>query len=147
MRARLARSAPVAETALASVLDASALLAVLHDEDGASTVMEAIGEGAAISVANWAEVLSKLAEAGRNPEEASAELRRAEGSRRALTIEPMTAADCITIARLRPITRAQGLSLADRACLALAQRLRVPALTADREWVAADVEAEVRLIR
>lgn len=122
-------------------------MAVLHDEDGASTVMEAIGEGAAISVANWAEVLSKLAEAGRNPGEASAELRRAEGSRRALTIEPMTAADCITIARLRPITRAQGLSLADRACLALAQRLRVPALTADREWVAADVEAEVRLIR
>jgi PIN domain nuclease of toxin-antitoxin system len=137
----------VAETALASVLDASALMAVLHDEDGASMVMEAIGEGAAISVANWAEVLSKLAEAGRNPEDASTELRRAEGPRRALTIEPMTAADCITIARLRPITKAQGLSLADRACLALAQRLRVPALTADREWAAADVEAEVRLIR
>jgi ribonuclease VapC len=137
----------VAETALASVLDASALMAVLHDEDGASVVMEAISEGAAISVANWAEVLSKLAEAGRNPEDASSELRRAEGSRRALTIEPMIAADCIAIARLRPITRAQGLSLADRACLALAQRLRVPALTADREWVAADVEAEVRLIR
>lgn len=137
----------MAEAAPASVLDASALMAVLHDEDGASVVMEAIGEGAAISVANWAEVLSKLAEAGRNPEDASSELRRAEGSRRALTIEPMTAADCIAIARLRPITRAQGLSLADRACLALAQRLRVPALTADREWVAADVEAEVRLIR
>jgi ribonuclease VapC len=137
----------VTETVLASVLDASALMAVLHDEDGASVVMEAIGEGAAISVANWAEVLSKLAEAGRNPEEASAELRRAEGSRRALTIEPMTAADCIMIARLRPTTRAQGLSLADRACLALAQRLRIPALTADREWVTADVEAEVRLIR
>lgn len=145
--ARLARGAPVAETVLASVLDASALMAVLHDEDGASIVMEAIGEGAAISVANWAEVLSKLAEAGRAPEDASAELRRAEGSRRALTIEPMTAADCITIARLRPITRAQGLSLADRACLALAQRLRVPALTADREWAAADVEADIRLIR
>jgi ribonuclease VapC len=122
-------------------------MAVLHDEDGASIVMEAIGDGAAISVANWAEVLSKLAEAGRNPEDVSAQLRRAEGSRRALTIEAMTAADCITIARLRPTTRAQGLSLADRACLALAQRLRVPALTADREWAAADVEAEVRLIR
>src|SRR3954447_22460791 len=98
--ARFARGAPVAETGLASVLDASALMAVLHDEDGASIVMEAIGEGAAISVANWAEVLSKLAEAGGVPEDASAELRRAEGSRRALTIEPMTAADCITIARL-----------------------------------------------
>jgi ribonuclease VapC len=137
----------VVETVLASVLDASALMAVLHDEDGASIVVEAIGEGAAISVANWAEVLSKLAEAGRNPEDVSAELRRTEGHRRALTIEPITAADCITIARLRPITRAQGLSLADRACLALAERLRVPALTADREWADADVGAEVQLIR
>jgi PIN domain nuclease of toxin-antitoxin system len=145
--ARLARSAPVTDTVLASVLDASALMAVLHDEDGASIVMEAIGEGAAISVANWAEVLSKLAEAGRAPEDVSAELRRAEGSRRALTIEPMTAADCIAIARLRPVTRAQGLSLADRACLALAHRLGIPVLTADREWAAADVDVQVRLIR
>ena len=137
----------MAEAALASVLDASALMAVLHDEDGASMVIEAIGEGSAISVVNWAEVLSKLAEGGRNPRDAAAELRRAEGSRRALAIEPITAADCVTIARLRPVTRKQGLSLADRACLALAERLRLPALTADRKWAEADVAAEIRLIR
>lgn len=122
-------------------------MAVLHGEAGASVVVEAIGDGAAISVVNWAEVLSKLAEAGKDPEAAAAELRRAEGSRRALTIEPLTAADCVTLARLRPITRPQGLSLADRACLALAERLRVPALTADRKWLDADVSVEVQLIR
>jgi PIN domain nuclease of toxin-antitoxin system len=122
-------------------------MAVLHAEDGASVVIDAIGEGAAVSVVNWAEVLSKLAEAGKDPEVAAAELRRAEGSRRALSIEPLTAADCVAVARLRPITRRQGLSLADRACLALAERLGVPALTADRKWVEADVAAEVQLIR
>jgi len=122
-------------------------MAVLHAEDGASLVIEAIGEGAAVSVINWAEVLSKLAEAGKDPEVAAAELRRAEGSRRALSIEPLTAADCVAVARLRPVTRRQGLSLADRACLALAERLDVPALTADRKWLEADIAAKVRLIR
>jgi PIN domain nuclease of toxin-antitoxin system len=122
-------------------------MAVLHAEDGASVVIEAIGEGAAVNVVNWAEVLSKLAEAGKDPEAAAAELRRAEGSRRALSIEPLTAADCVAVARLRPVTRRQGLSLADRACLALAERLDVPALTADRKWLEADVATEVQLIR
>jgi PIN domain nuclease of toxin-antitoxin system len=122
-------------------------MAVLHAEDGASVVIEAIGKGAAVSVVNWAEVLSKLAEAGKDPEVAAAELRRAEGSRRALSIEPLTAADCVAVARLRPLTRRQGLSLADRACLALAEHLDVPALTADRKWLEADVAAEVQLIR
>lgn len=147
MASRRFAGAAVAESNPASVLDASALMAVLHAEDGASVVIEAIGEGAAVSVVNWAEVLSKLAEAGKNPEVAAAELRRAEGTRRALSIEPLTAADCVAVARLRPVTRRQGLSLADRACLALAERLDVPALTADRKWLEADVAAEVRLIR
>ncbi len=46
---------------LAFVLDASALMAVLRDEEGASVAIEAIADGAAISVVNWAEVLSKTA--------------------------------------------------------------------------------------
>jgi len=58
---RLFADAAVAETRPASALDASALMAVLHAENGASVVIEAIGEGAAVSVVNWAEVLSKLA--------------------------------------------------------------------------------------
>jgi ribonuclease VapC len=131
----------------ASVLDASAILAVLNDEEGVEVVTEAIANGAAVSVVNWAEILSKVAERGAEPATAAAELRRAEGSRRALTIEPLTAADCIEIARLRLLTKRQGLSLGDRACLVLAARLDVPALTTDRAWADADVEAEVRVIR
>lgn len=58
-------------------------------------------------------------------------------------VEPLTEADCVEVARLRPMT----LSLADRACLALAKRLAVPVLTADRTWTQADLEVAVRLIR
>lgn len=132
----------------ASVLDASAALALLNDEDGGEVVSNAIADGAAISVVNLAEVLSKVAERGSDPAEAAAELRKAEGSKRALMIEPLTAADCVAVARLRPITKQRGLSLADRACLALAERLGIPALTTDEAWEdVPDLDIEVRLIR
>jgi ribonuclease VapC len=132
----------------ASALDASAVLALLNDEDGSEVVAAAIADGAAISVVNLAEVLSKVAERGGDPAAAVTVLRRAEGSKRALTIVPLTAADCFAFARLRPITKRQGLSLADRACLALSERLGVPALTTDEAWEAVpDLDIEVRLIR
>lgn len=82
-----------------------------------------------------------------DPATAAAELRRAEGSRRALSVEPLTAADCIEVARLRLLTKRQGLSLGDRACLVLATRLGVPALTADRAWGDADVHADIQIVR
>jgi ribonuclease VapC len=132
----------------ASALDASAVLALLNDEEGSEVVSGAVADGAAISVVNLAEVLSKVAERGGDPAAAAAELRKAEGSKRALTIEPLTAADCIALARLRPTTKQRGLSLADRACLALADRLGVPALTADEAWEdVPGLDIEVRLIR
>lgn len=132
----------------ASVLDASAALALLNDEDGGEVVSNAIADGAAISVVNLAEVLSKVAERGGDPAEAAAELRKAEGAKRALMIEPLTAADCVAVARLRPITKQRGLSLADRACLALAERLGIPALTTDEAWAdVPDLDIEVQLIR
>jgi ribonuclease VapC len=144
----LVAASPVTDvTAPTSVLDASALLAVLHREKGAPVVIRAIADGAAIGVVNLAEVLSRLAEDGKNPQHALTRLRETEGPRRALTIEPFTTADCVAAARLRPTTKPQGLSLADRACLALAKRLGIPALTADRTWTDADTHAEVQLIR
>jgi PIN domain nuclease of toxin-antitoxin system len=82
-------------------------------------------------------VLSKLADAGQDPATAWSELRAATGDTDALLVESLTEADCVEVARLRPRTRALGLSLADRACLALATRLKVPALTADTRVVAA----------
>jgi ribonuclease VapC len=133
--------------AATSVLDASALIALLHEEEGAEIVAEAIVAGAAISVVNLAEVLSKLAEAGKDPAEARDQLRDAAGDADALPIEPLSETDCVEVGRLRPRTRELGLSLADRACLALAMRLGVPALTADRTWADVDVDVEIQLIR
>lgn len=53
----------------------------------------------------------------------------------------------IRAAELRPLTRNCGMSLADRACLALAERERLPVLTADRAWASLDLGIDIRLIR
>lgn len=129
-----------------AVLDASAVMALLHDEEGAEAVVAAIADGATVSAVNWAEVLSNVAADGDDPQEVASRL-SVTGEEVVIWVEALTAADCIEVARLRPVTKALGLSLADRACLALADRLGVPALTTDREWAKADVGAEVRLIR
>jgi ribonuclease VapC len=130
-----------------SVLDASALLAILHREQGGSMVARAMDEGAAIGVVNLAEVLTKLVEKGRDPQRALDDLRESDHPGAGLAIKPLTPPDCVSIALLRATTKSQGLSLADRACLILARRLGVPALTADRTWANTDTGAEVRLIR
>jgi ribonuclease VapC len=131
-----------------AVLDASALLAHINEERGAHIVSKAIANGAAISVVNWIEVLSKLAEEGEDPELASAEIAAANSVETAVKIEPVTTEDAIEAARLRPLTRGKGLSLADRACLALGRRLSVPVLTADRDWThLGHVSITIKLIR
>lgn len=145
--ANVATEDEATELAPTAVLDASALLALLHDEQGADIAADAIAAGAAISVVNLAEVLSKLADAGMDPEQARNQLRDAEGGTGALEIEPLSEADCVEIARLRPRTREFGLSLADRACLSLAKRLAVPVVTADRRWAETDLNVDVQLIR
>lgn len=133
----------------ASVLDASALLAHLNEEKGASVVREAMIASAAISVVNWMEVLSKIAQRGEDPELAAAEMKGAGLIGNVVTIEAVTEQDSIEVARLRPLTKEQGLSLADRACLALSIRLGVPAVTGDRDWrdLPDDVGVAVKLIR
>jgi len=128
----------------ASILDASALIAFLHDEPGADAVVEALAATAAMSVVNWAETLSKVAADGDDPQRVADSLQLSDAP---LQLEPLTEGDCVAIARLRPLTRARGLSLADRACLALAQRLDLPILTADREWASLDVGVRVQLVR
>jgi len=152
LRNRLTRpsAATVADAeagAPAAVLDASALLAHLNDEKGAVEVREAMKAGVVISVANWIEVLSKIAERGEDPGVAAAEMKGAELVGQVIAIEPITDDDCIAIARMRPKTKAQGLFLADRACLVLAERLDVPALTTDGEWTKAKVKARVQAVR
>jgi ribonuclease VapC len=130
----------------ASVIDASALLALLQDENGADEVVEAIADGAAISTVNLSEVLAKLAEHGQPAVVALGSIH--EAAEGALQIEPFTEDDAAQAADLRPRSKAQGLSFGDRACLALATRFAVPAVTADRDWQKLpDVGVAVKLIR
>jgi PIN domain nuclease of toxin-antitoxin system len=128
------------------VLDASGLLAHLLAEPGGDVVRDTLAEQAAvISAVNWAEVLSRLASAGADPDEVVQRLAAVLSD--ALTVVSLTAHDGPAIARLRPTTRHLGLSLADRACLALAQRLVLPVLTTDRAWARLQIGVEIRLAR
>jgi PIN domain nuclease of toxin-antitoxin system len=97
-----------------------------------------------VSVVNWAETLSKVASDGDDPQQVADSFQASDSP---LLLEPLPDADCIEIARLRPLTKAHGLSLADRACLALAKRLKIPVLTADRDWADLELGITVQLIR
>lgn len=132
---------------MAPVLDASALLAHLRDEAGADVVGEAIASGAVISTVNLAEVFSRVTDRRGDPVKLAAELTQSGLLDGAIIVEPFTAADAIETGRLRPLTRDAGLSLGDRACLALARRLDAPALTADTNWQGVAHGVELRLIR
>lgn len=130
-----------------AVLDASALLAYLRDESGADVVADAIAGGVAISTVNLAEVLSRVADRRSDPVALVEQMTERGLLGGAITVEPFTIADAGEVARLRPTTRDAGLSLGDRACLALARRLDVPAFTADTAWSEADVAVGLRQIR
>jgi ribonuclease VapC len=131
----------------AAVLDASALLAYLQDETGADVVADAISGGAAMSTVNLAEVLSRATTSGIDPHRLTRQLAERGLLDGAIAIEPLTTADAVEIACLRPLTRECGLSLADRACLALAKRRELPAVTADMAWSKLDLPIELRFIR
>jgi PIN domain nuclease of toxin-antitoxin system len=94
-----------------------------------------------------AEVLSKLTDLGKEPDEVSGELQRRGFLGGTLTVVPLTADDAVVIASLHRRTKVHGLSLRDRACLALALRLRVRALTADRAWSRLKIAVKVEVIR
>ena len=130
-----------------AVLDASALLAYLNREAGAEFVADLLGVGVSISAVNFAEVLSTAADRGVEPGQLIDGLTEVGVLNGALSLEPFTATDASTVASLRSATRHAGLSLGDRACLALARRLDVPAVTADAAWAEVDVGVEIRLIR
>jgi ribonuclease VapC len=101
----------------------------------------------ALSTVNLAEVLSRVAGQGVDPVELAAQLAERGLLDGAIAVEPFTDTDAIEVARLRPLTRDAGLSLGDRACLALARRLDAPALTADTAWQGAAHGVELPLIR
>ena len=132
---------------MSSVLDASALLAYLHDEPGAEVVADALAESARMSTANFAETLSKLADAGRVPAEVADELADRGILGGLLILEPVTGDDALTIADIRATTGRRDISLGDRACLALALRLGLPVLTSDGSWADLGLDVAVQPIR
>lgn len=119
------------------------MLALFQDEPVTIDLPAALAR-ATISAVNLCEVVTKLIEAGQS-----------RGAARQLveTLNmPVVAFDAemaFDSAALRPLTRDAGLSLGDRCCLALATRLGLTALTADRPWsaVIGVVECDILLIR
>ena len=130
-----------------SVLDASAFLAYLRDEPGAEIVENALIDGCYISIINWVEVLSKVVDLGESPEEIIKRLRDEGLLENSLEIIACNEEDAITIAKFRPLTKSAGLSLGDRACLALGKRLNLPVLTADKVWSSLSLGITINLIR
>lgn len=110
-----------------TVLDASALLAYVLGEPGAQAVEAAVQDGGVCGAANWSEVAQKIVAAGRDWA-----LVRALLFTEGLVVEPVLARDAEWAAgRWR---RGEGISLADRLCLALGERLDATVLTADTTW-------------
>ncbi len=123
------------------VVDASAIIAFLVSEP--FTLFNAAHLGhAVISAVNLSEVLTRLPEIGVPQEAAAAAVLRLN-----LRVTPFDEPQARAAARLRRLTRHAGLSLGDRACLALAERLGCPAVTADRAWAQLNIGVEVVLIR
>jgi ribonuclease VapC len=123
------------------VVDASAVLAALKSEPFSHFEPREL-VGATISAVNLSEVLSKLHDDGLDLAQADAAASIME--LRAVAFDEPQARSA---ARLHPLTRRAGLSLGDRACLALGQSLNRPVVTADRAWATIDVGVEIVLIR
>ncbi len=123
------------------VLDASAIIAFLRQEPGAAIVGEYLTDGMASAV-NIAEVGTRLSDLDMG----GAQIRRSI-SVLGLEIKPFDLEAAYAVAVMRAKTRNKGLSLGDRACLALANQLGIPALTADRVWAELDIDVDIQLIR
>ena len=123
------------------VIDASALLALLFGEPGHEIVDEALDRGV-MNAVNLAEVASRLFLLG-----ADEQTTRDRLSDLPLEIVPFTAEHAYRAGLLRVTTKAQGLSLGDRACLATAEELNLPALTSDQSWSRLKLKVPVKLIR
>ena len=130
-----------AEALMPVVLDASAVLALYFDEPGAANVQSVL-PGALLSAVNYTEVIGKCLDRGDSLQAALHKL---------AAIGVDTVAFDAPLARragaLRVRTKHLGLSLADRACLALAQREAAPVLTGDRKWTRLELGIDIRLFR
>ena len=126
---------------MTAVLDASALLAYLQQEPGGESIGSAL-RGALVSTVNWAEVVQKVS----NQDIGGVGLRGALESL-GLSIEPFSVAQAEIAGELREKTKSLGLSLGDRACLALGLDKDALVYTADRAWMKLSLGVGVESIR
>ncbi len=124
------------------VVDSSVLLALIHQERGFETITPEFLTWAVISTVNLAEVQSKLVSSGWPPADAWAD---ATGSVR--EVIPFTEEHARVAANMITQTRGLGLSLGDRACLALGLALKAPVYTADRSWKNLKLGIRIHTIR
>jgi PIN domain nuclease of toxin-antitoxin system len=124
-----------------AVLDASALLALLRQEPGHQKVAAVLSQSC-ISAVNLAEVLGKMVEYGKPLEEAAYQVERLR-----ILVIAFDAEQAQIAASMLGKTRKVGLSLGDRACLALAIKTSLPAFTTDRAWEKCAVGVKVVKIR
>ena len=125
------------------VMDASALLAVSKGEAGFEVVMEILRtQDCVISSVNMAEVATRLLDMGL-PEH---ELERG-CAQFGVEVIDFNLEHSMACAKLRPLTKSAGLSLGDRACLALAQLMQGTAVTADHAWQAVRSTVDVKILQ
>jgi PIN domain nuclease of toxin-antitoxin system len=124
-----------------TVLDASAVLAVYFDEPGADQVARTL-PGALLSAVNYTEVIGKCLDRG---ETLDCVVRKLAAL--GFHIVAHDTALARRAGEMRIPTKRFGLSLADRACLALAERENLPVLTADKDWGKVGLALDVRVIR
>lgn len=127
----------------ATLLDASAILAALYEEPEFTRIRDVLGEGAAISAVNAGEVAAHL----RTSDWSAVQVADVFDDL-SIEIVPFDRETALLSGAYRPRTRHLGLGPGDRACLATARRLRLPALTADRVWARIDLRGvEIVVIR
>ena len=124
------------------VLDASAVMTVINSEPGADKLTPQILSTALTSTVNLAEVHGKLIQRGFSPDDAWTAANGTIHEAVAFTAEQAKTAGDLVIQ-----TRALGLSLGDRACLALAIALQATVYTADRSWKNLNVGVRIHVIR
>ncbi len=123
-------------------MDASAVLAILNGEAGADKLPHRLLNDATVSTVNLAEVHSKLVGRGLDPDEAwEAALSPVRYA------EPFADEHARIAGGLVTQTRKLGLSLADRACLALGIALGTPVYTADQSWKGLRLGIRIHVIR
>lgn len=127
---------------MACVLDTSALIAFLKQEKGWEEVADYFTQDIYFSEVNRAEFYTHMVRNGQTVENAEALIQRTE-----LLVIDFNQQQAVITAELYRTTRQYGLSLGDRACLALGVSRSLPVITADRVWQKLNINVQINIIR